>query len=1172
MRKKINKNYNKIQHNLIGNLKNSVDNLAKILNEVAEKVRLNHVREKEMIENSPMSSTWIQISPILERTPTAMSKNRSLVREKLIIEDNFIITFDSDFISESASSLKMSKLMRENEYQESLLTEKETTRGVGDQSRKDGRNWEEVFGSKNTITISEDGRENSSYDEYDIEITGESIIINSDENPCHANEESANLNNVNANEILNALTHNENCMQDKSIHTHMQNAPMHAHMQYESTHTHMPNRTRSGDIIKSNANFNFNIAVNNKYDVLQDFNTTKAIEPKVNSPSTEVKYKNKNCNNLRVYSKNSRNRTIKSPILNKTLENILTFVDKKYKESLNDFKNKTGAEDNKTNKLKTNRIRRTDLNKTKINKLTLNETKFQINIYKEKKRQYVNRMADIASEKEELVKLAKAAQATLAKLEARMKEIETKEKADELQLIDKRNNVRAQEEASTKINHSIINIENNASNSICCGVNKTHMNNTGENVLNSTPREAYQHHAAHRVDSIQPQHIQHEYENHGMQMQYGHTHFDNTNNENTSHQRNSRQAGLGGFATTNPFYQNSSAQNNTINQQGAMCQGQETQRIFYENYSTTKTLPYSGWNSGSSQVQQQPQPSYATIASQKGNLINFSNNNLAGAVSSPYQGYNTNSYGNLNYGDTTTGNNNNNMNHNRANNGTYNPNHYNNDQRPYKHGDANHGNNTNNNHNSSEIENRRSNEMDHDAEQNEAKKRKMGGGLAINTSIVKLPTSTAIRVTLDSKPNNYTTHSLFHGLKNTFAQLRSIITISITTDTTFIIKGINNQDDFTLLTNKGQPQWPSTLWGVKVTRLKILYDDEPTLMLSGKIVGSARDAIDLDGEKALVDNYGVQSIKKRGKKRYDVLFSTEKARNEALGYKRLQAGGVGIEVEEWKRIVRLDPCWKCWRVGHEPRECTAGYLLCRYCGIKNTHDSRTCPYKYIESLHMCAVCNNKKGHFACDRDKCPYYIKSYKDLCDSLKVSAPEKILAKTANLAYADGCSNMLMLFKHCSSNPLDFTKTCEKFMDADTMDAYKEKRDAKKVQDSQLDDRDKMVHQQKEQQLEHQKLAEKKRLETQNAYLMQSQQQLQNRPVYQMPVHAQSTHAPTQVLINTAHNNQQSNQVAPYGSIGVSNPNNNTNSNINAINSNNNNVTNNTNAGQQPTGGFTM
>jgi hypothetical protein len=181
-------------------------------------------------------------------------------------------------------------------------------------------------------------------------------------------------------------------------------------------------------------------------------------------------------------------------------------------------------------------------------------------------------------------------------------------------------------------------------------------------------------------------------------------------------------------------------------------------------------------------------------------------------------------------------------------------------------------------------------------------------------------------------------------------------------------------------------------------------------MLSGKIVGNARDAIDLDGEKALMDNYGVQSIKKRGKKRYDVLFSTERARNEALGYKRLQAGGVAIEVEEWKRIVRLDPCWKCWRVGHEPRECTAGYLLCRYCGAKNTHDSKTCPYKHIESLHMCGVCNNKKGHYACDRDKCPYYIKSYKNLCDSLKVSAPEKILAKTANLAYADGCSNILM------------------------------------------------------------------------------------------------------------------------------------------------------------------
>jgi hypothetical protein len=57
-----------------------------------------------------------------------MRKNRGIVGEKLIIEDNFIITYDSDFISESASSLRMSKLKRENEGEESLMAEKETTR------------------------------------------------------------------------------------------------------------------------------------------------------------------------------------------------------------------------------------------------------------------------------------------------------------------------------------------------------------------------------------------------------------------------------------------------------------------------------------------------------------------------------------------------------------------------------------------------------------------------------------------------------------------------------------------------------------------------------------------------------------------------------------------------------------------------------------------------------------------------------------------------------------------------------------------------------------------------------------------------------------------------------------------------------------------------------------
>jgi hypothetical protein len=53
MRKKISKNYNKIKHNLFGNLMNSVDNLTKILNRVAEEVRLNNLKEEKMEENSP---------------------------------------------------------------------------------------------------------------------------------------------------------------------------------------------------------------------------------------------------------------------------------------------------------------------------------------------------------------------------------------------------------------------------------------------------------------------------------------------------------------------------------------------------------------------------------------------------------------------------------------------------------------------------------------------------------------------------------------------------------------------------------------------------------------------------------------------------------------------------------------------------------------------------------------------------------------------------------------------------------------------------------------------------------------------------------------------------------------------------------------------------------------
>jgi predicted nuclease with TOPRIM domain len=45
-------------------------------------------------------------------------------------------------------------------------------------------------------------------------------------------------------------------------------------------------------------------------------------------------------------------------------------------------------------------------------------------MYKDKKAQYVNRMNETTNEKEELIKMAGTAQATLANLETRLKELE----------------------------------------------------------------------------------------------------------------------------------------------------------------------------------------------------------------------------------------------------------------------------------------------------------------------------------------------------------------------------------------------------------------------------------------------------------------------------------------------------------------------------------------------------------------------------------------------------------------------------------------------------------------------------------------------------------------------------------------------------------------------------
>ena len=58
----------------------------------------------------------------------------------------------------------------------------------------------------------------------------------------------------------------------------------------------------------------------------------------------------------------------------------------------------------------------------------------------------------------------------------------------------------------------------------------------------------------------------------------------------------------------------------------------------------------------------------------------------------------------------------------------------------------------------------------------------------------------------------------------------------------FLIKGITDPNDFNLLSNKGdvkvgEATWPRYMFDTTVDRLKVLYDDEPTLMLSAKIIG-----------------------------------------------------------------------------------------------------------------------------------------------------------------------------------------------------------------------------------------------------------------------------------------------------------------------------------------------
>ena len=137
IRKNFRKNYNKNQHNLIKNLGSIVASLAKIFDIIGNKCKLSESMEEVTNRVSPRSSTFKHFSPILDMTPRIYQKHGPSFRKNEIeIEDNFVITFDSDFLSDSISSSNDDKFVRRNEHAHSGQLEREITCGTEDQTQK----------------------------------------------------------------------------------------------------------------------------------------------------------------------------------------------------------------------------------------------------------------------------------------------------------------------------------------------------------------------------------------------------------------------------------------------------------------------------------------------------------------------------------------------------------------------------------------------------------------------------------------------------------------------------------------------------------------------------------------------------------------------------------------------------------------------------------------------------------------------------------------------------------------------------------------------------------------------------------------------------------------------------------------------------------------------------
>jgi hypothetical protein len=213
-------------------------------------------------------------------------------------------------------------------------------------------------------------------------------------------------------------------------------------------------------------------------------------------------------------------------------------------------------------------------------------------------------------------------------------------------------------------------------------------------------------------------------------------------------------------------------------------------------------------------------------------------------------------------------------------------------------------------------------------------------------------------------------------------------------DFEIVITGKSRQD-IALLSSKA---WhPDCFGGANVISavLKVqAANPEPQLMLIGKCHEKLNDDA-LEWMQAS----GVRDINIRGNNKIELSFENEFMRNKALRQGYVQAGGQVVKVEEWKKEIDMKQCFNCWKYQHYKANCRRSTKTCRYCAKENSHDSWHCPDKLNRENHRCINCKGRKGHEACDRMNCLYFINEYLNKCKMENIEPDIKYKNKSLEL-----------------------------------------------------------------------------------------------------------------------------------------------------------------------------